>query len=140
WVSDLPGLYRVLLRESGFDQLMALIDRLFLPRADELKADQALERMLRLTYQLPDPLGEALRENVEELRLSPDMQALQELWAVRQCTPGADGEPAVELPDWLGDELVRLTGTGGVRHRLGLEGDAAPDDVRRAAAELDRRI
>jgi hypothetical protein len=139
-VPDLPGLYRVLLAESGFDRMLEQVERLFLPRADALKADQALGAVLRLTYQLPEPLGEALRGEVEELLLSPRMHGLRELWAVRQCTAGAGGAPAVLLPDWLRSQLPRLTGSGGVRAKLGLPSDADPDDVRRTAAALAGQV
>ncbi|GAA4882605.1 dynamin family protein [Actinomycetospora straminea] len=128
-VETLGELYRVLLRESGFEAISAVISQAFMPRTDVLKADQALAATTRLSYQLPEMAGARMRSVAEELVLEPSMHQLRELHAVRACI----GDDAVELPANLQEELRTLTGSGTAAQRLGLPANATADDIRSAA-------
>jgi hypothetical protein len=128
------GADRVTLRDtlhaaSGFPQLKELIRSLFTRRADPLKADQALTALERLTYQTDATAGARAREQIEDVRLSPPMHAVREIWALGQHAQGLAGE----LPDWLQTRLLSVTQGTTTGERLGLEPGAGADEIEAAA-------
>jgi hypothetical protein len=106
-------------------------------RSDTLKADRALAELERLTYAGDDPASRAallwLRDELDGLRLEPDMHALEESWALHQVTSGA-----VRLPEGLEDELRRVATHADARERLGAA-SAGPGELRGLALEAATR-
>lgn len=133
-VTRLAAVYDTLLAASGFREVDELVRRTFFPRGDVLKADQALGRLSRLSYQVEAKLGHEVRAQVERLRLLSGMHAVRELWALRECADIARrGLPG--LPDELERELLRVTTNVSLRDRLGLPPQTPVADVQRLALE-----
>ncbi len=125
--ADLAG---VLLRECGFDTLLDGIRSSFTSRGDLLKADAHLAHLERLTYQSSAPAAHTLRRRIEEMRLSPEMHRVQELWALAQLA-----QANVELSEDMEERLFTLTSGNALHQRLGLSSDATREDVRSAARQ-----
>lgn len=127
--ADRTALRYVLHEASGFPQLKELIRSVFTRRADPLKADQALTALERLTYQTDATASARAREQIEDVRLSPPMHAVREMWALGQHAQGLVGE----LPDWLETRLLSVAEGTTTEERLGLEPGAGSDAIKAAA-------
>jgi hypothetical protein len=126
------------LREaSGIDPLRALLRDLFTERSDALKSHVALNELERVSYVGDGPSDAALgrlRYAIEDLRLDPAMQRVNELEALRLWATSG-----VQLPDDLASDLERITRDTGVRERLGLDAGAPDDAVGTTALEKSTR-
>lgn len=118
---------------SGLDDLRALLDTLFLERAEVLKARSALLALDRLCREHHGDGGvDELAAEVERLIASAHpFQELSTLAAVRSgVVRHRSAERIAELERLLG-------GAGGApQRRVGLDADADPAQIRSAAAEM----
>lgn len=76
------ALIEELLSGSGIIDLLRTIRTVLLPRADAIKADQALARLNRHAFTLPTQIGQRIRAEVDQLTLDPGMHVLREMWAL----------------------------------------------------------
>jgi hypothetical protein len=132
-VTDATGLVRRLAERSGIARLQGLLEQTFAARADALKADRALLALERLAFRADDPSVApglaALRNEIERVRLLPEMHVLSQIRALQACLDGAaDG-----IPPELEDELRRLLSGATTRARLGLPAHASVDETREEA-------
>lgn len=121
-------------RVCGVERLSSLLDETFAQRADALKASSALSALSRISWQAADagsaPALRELRDNVEDLRLEPEMRVIAEIWAAQ-----AAASPETLLPESLEADVVRLTTESTVPRRLGLESGASASDMADAARD-----
>jgi hypothetical protein len=132
-VVDATSLVRRLTELSGVGRLQALLDETFANRADALKADRALLALERLAFRPDEPSSAAalgsLRNEIERVRLLPEMHVLSQIRALQACLDGAaDGIPAE-----LESELRRLLGGVTSRARLGLQAESSRADIQAEA-------
>ena len=121
------ALRRRLREVSGIENVDRQIDG-FHQRADALKADSALNRLEELSYRWP---GLALlRDEVEAVRLQPQMHVIDLIRAFERCALDD-----VEVPEDLLQRLQRLITARSPSERLGISADARPDEMRAAALE-----
>ena len=96
-----------------------------------LKARTALADLERISWGELDGASPTdlrrLRDDVEELRLEPDMHRIREVLALQKC---ADG---VELPDELLADAVRLSREAMPTAKLGLTESSSNEELRAAA-------
>ena len=101
-------------------------------RADVLKAEAGISA-LEAAFEGDEPGDRAarasLRDDLDDLRISPSMHQLLELWALEQVTSGA-----VELPEGFQAELERLVAGRSIEDRLGSDPTASASSLRKAAA------
>jgi hypothetical protein len=122
---------------SGIEPLRALLRELFTERADALKSHVALNELERVSYVGDGPLDAALghlRYAIEDLRLDPAMQRVNELEALRLWATSG-----ITLPDDFAADLERITRDTDVRERLGLAPGATTDTVRTTALDKATR-
>ncbi|SFL63897.1 dynamin family protein [Geodermatophilus ruber] len=127
-VPDAPALAEELLRRSGLTELQRLLRVHFTGRGAQLKAGTALRLLERVVGEHPVEGAEALRTELERVRLAATDLGELELLARSRA---ADGPLPAQLRE-EGERLLGAAGTGPAA-RLGLAGDA-PADVLRAAA------
>lgn len=118
-------------RASGIGALRSQLAEVFARRADALKADMGVGSLLRLSYSpeasRPQAMTE-LRDELDDVRLDPEMHALNEAWAVRAA-------PEAELPPELLEDLQTVCLGESVESRLGLRPGAGSGSLERGAAE-----
>jgi hypothetical protein len=109
-------LRRRLLAGSGLAGVRDRLDTVFRARADGIKAAAALASVAALAHASGD-LGEWRRvhDAIEVLLCRPEAHQLRLLEALTLVSSGA-----VELPDDLADEVLRVGGGTDVREQLGL--------------------
>ena len=91
----------ILYAASNVGALEHVIRSHFVPRADAIKADQALARLERVSYASSNISGgQRLRSGIETLTLDPDMHLLRKMWALAQYASGN-----VWLPSWVEEAL-----------------------------------
>jgi hypothetical protein len=122
-----PALAEELVRRSGLDELRTVLATQFTERRDVLKARSALllvERILR-----DQPRAEAHHLAGEVERILAGAHEFRELRLLAELRA-----PHVTLPSDARSEAERLLGAHGAStpHRLGLEPDADPDQLREA--------
>lgn len=122
-----------LARQSGIAELRASLSTVIRANADALRAARALRRLQELVFQPAEPRDAGflarLRDEAEELRLSPVMHRLDEREAQHAVAAGL-----VTLSEpWLSD-LLRITGSGSVASRLGGHDGAPLRDLAAAGA------
>jgi hypothetical protein len=122
------ALNELLLKNSGFPRLRELIRELFGQRADTLKADQALAMLERLSYQTSTAAGQQIRAHIEQLRFQPAMHAILETWALAQRA-----KDEVELPEWLEEDLLRVTLSTDPASKLGCSSTESRANLLQAA-------
>jgi hypothetical protein len=133
-IDSAQGLAEELVRRSGLAELQRLIAVHFTGRGAQLKVGTALRTLEGLLRETPVPGDEALWRELERLQLSS--HGLVELSLLARSR--AD---ETVLPPALRAEGERLLGADGpeAAARLGLPGDAAPEDLRAAAVEAMAR-
>jgi len=118
----------------GVERLSSLLDETFAQRADSLKASAALSALSRISWQAADarnaPVLRELRNDVEELRLEPEMRSIAEIWAAQ-----AVASPDTLLPETLEADVVRITTESDVARRLGLASHASASEITAAARD-----
>lgn len=119
---------------SGIGDLRRLIRSTFEERTDVLKADRALQDLEALSWTSPTREDSAalisLRNDIEHVRLDPEMHQLAEMAAMWKCANGEAG-----LPEVLEDEVRRIALSSRLWERLGLDKGATPGDLTIAARE-----
>lgn len=109
-------------RESGIEALDRIVLHGFQQNSDVLKADWALRSLERIGAG-DDREGAALRDEVEALRLQPEMRRLDEVRVLHRLAIGE-----VVLPDPLRVEVERMATAKSLGQRLG-----APPGATKAA-------
>ncbi|MGI8762588.1 MAG: dynamin family protein [Ilumatobacteraceae bacterium] len=130
-----PSIQRALLAASNLDGLHRAIEATFRRRADVLKAASALAAVERIAYRA-DTEPDARRwlvDELERLRLAPEMHGLAELDAAQQVVTGA-----VILPPALDAELRTFVASTEPAEQLRLTG-ACPDALAAAAKDRSQR-
>jgi predicted GTPase len=119
-----------LVEHSGLDRLRAVLLSQFAERRDVLKARSGLLAVEGAVRAQPIAGSDALMNEVE--RITAGAHEFQEIRLLNALRSGA----VTAKPDDL-DAMEQLLGTAGASPvaRLGLDGTATDDDVRRAAAE-----
>ena len=103
----LAAIQRLLLGRSGIATLEEVLQERFQLRADVLKANHALSALERLGEDRhTGTAGERLLEDLEDLRLHPELHVLRELDALDDLARDGfrDGEVHQALEDLIGDE------------------------------------
>jgi hypothetical protein len=122
---DLPAgeLRRRLLAGSGLAGVRGRLDAVFRARADGIKAAAALASITALAHASGDP-GERQRvhDAIEVLLGRPEAHHLRLLEALTLVASGA-----VDMPDDLADEVLRVGGATEVARQLGLPGRPVRD-------------
>jgi hypothetical protein len=122
---DLPAgeLRRRLLAGSGLAGVRGRLDAVFRARADGIKAAAALASITALAHVSGDP-GERQRvhDAIEALLGRPEAHHLRLLEALTLVASGA-----VDMPDDLADEVLRVGGATEVAEQLGLPGRPVRD-------------
>ncbi len=117
---------------SGVGAVNDLLFERLRRRADVLKAEAGISA-LEAAFEGDEPGDRAarasLRDDLDDLRISPSMHQLLELWALEQVTSGA-----VELPEAFQAELERLVAGRSIEDRLGLDPTASASSLRKTAA------
>jgi hypothetical protein len=121
-------LVRALHQASGFPRLRQTLDQAFRWRSDAIKAGWALSSLSKIASHADRPADrELLREAVERVLQQPDYHRLRLLEVATLISTGA-----VDLPDEMGDELIRLALSNDPDFILGLP--AAPTEQLHRAA------
>lgn len=130
-ISDGPDLRAELEKRSGFPVLRDLLEETFGQWADALKTKSALMVLEDIAYSPDGDSGvlAAMLDQIEMLRLDPDLHLLRELEAHR-----AIARETNLLPASLVNEVRRLFSRADVDARLGLPG-ASSADLERAATD-----
>jgi hypothetical protein len=133
--TDPTKLAHAMVRRSGLDALLDLLDAQFQTRADHLKARSALVAVEQLLRERPRPGAEDVKVALERVRAGA--HELRELGLLAQARstglPLRDSAAAAEAE-------VLVGGHGpGPRERLALSVDATDAEVRAEAAERLRR-
>jgi GTPase SAR1 family protein len=116
-------LRRELLASSGLAQVRGRLDAVFRARADGIKAAAALASIAALAHASGDP-GERQRvhDAIEVLLSRPEAHHLRLLEALTLITSGA-----VDMPDDLAEEVLRVGSNADVGEQLGLPGRPVRD-------------
>lgn len=119
-----------LVRRSGLDELRSVLATQFSERRDVLKARSALLLLDRILREQPRPEGQLLSGEVE--RILAGAHEFRELRLLAELRA-----PDVVLPPEVRSDAERLLGAHGAAtpHRLGLEPDADPAQVRAAVVD-----
>ena len=127
-IRDAPTLSRELVRRSGVDDLLDVVDSTLRQRQVELKAHSAIVAVHRLLVEHPRPGGEALIEEVADFL--DNGQAFREMYLLSQVRSGA-----LALEPEIRDDLVRLVGGEGTAaaQRLGASDGGEDPALHRAA-------
>ncbi|MFC7618354.1 dynamin family protein [Actinokineospora soli] len=112
------ALRRRLLESSGLARVRGRLDGVFRARADGIKAAAALASVTALAHASGDP-GERQRvhDAIEVLLQKPEAHQLRLLEALTLVASGA-----VDMPEDLADEVLRVGSTADVGEQLGLKG------------------
>ncbi|MGX7823824.1 dynamin family protein [Actinokineospora sp. 24-640] len=112
------ALRRRLLESSGLARVRARLDGVFRARADGIKAAAALASVTALAHASGDP-GERQRvhDAIEVLLAKPEAHQLRMLEALTLVASGA-----VDMPEDLADEVLRVGSTADVGEQLGMRG------------------
>ena len=133
--TDPTGLAHAMVRRSGLDALLSLLDAQFQTRAEHLKARSALVAVEQLLRERPRHGAEDVRAALERVRAGA--HELRELGLLAQARstglPLRDRAAAAEA-----EVLVGGRGAG-PRERLGLPADAPDEQVRAEAAKRSRQ-
>lgn len=131
---DATDLADDLYRRSGLEDLVRIVGDQFRSRADVLKARTALAALAALVRDRPSAAASDLRAAIE--RLESNAHELRELALLSTLRTTGVGLAADDSA-----EAERLIGGAGVApaSRLGLPEDAAPEEIRTAAAAALRR-
>jgi dynamin family protein len=108
---------------SGVDAVRTALDVTFRRHSDALKASRGLAALGALSYRLradAPALATWLRDQVERLKLEPELHELAELESLQAVRSGE-----ISLPDDLAEDLERVVTAGGLAERLGVD----PEDV-----------
>ncbi|PFG38734.1 dynamin family protein [Georgenia soli] len=133
--TDPTDLAHAMVRRSGLDELLALLDAQFQARADHLKARSALVAVDHLLRERPRPGADGVAAALERVRAGA--HELTELGLLAQAR--TTGLPLRDADDAAEAEVL-LGGRGpGARERLGLTGQASDAEVRAAATDRLRR-
>jgi hypothetical protein len=115
---------------SGIEQLRHVLDETFARNADALKAASALATLERLAFEhQARPWSTGVRDQIEDIRLEPEMHRLAEVRALQEWASGS-----VVLPTELALSLQRLFTEVEPTARLGLAHDARTAEIEREAA------
>ncbi|RLK60277.1 dynamin family protein [Actinokineospora cianjurensis] len=112
------ALRRSLLDASGLAGVRSRLDAVFRARADGIKAAAALASVTALAHASGDP-GERQRvhDAIEVLLAKPEAHQLRLLEALTLVTSGA-----VDMPDDLGEEVLRVGSNADIGEQLGMKG------------------
>ena len=112
------ALRRTLLAESGLEEVRGRLRTLFAARADGIKAATALASVTALARASADAAERGrVHDAIEGLLARPEAQQLRLLEALTLVTTGA-----VDLPEDLADEVLRVGGNSRIDARLGMPG------------------
>lgn len=110
------ALRRMLLERSGLASVRDRLNRVFAARADGIKAAAALASITALAHASTDRTERGRLEDAMEVLLSrPEAHQLRMLDALTLVTSGA-----VDLPDDLAEEVLRVGGNTGIPMQLGM--------------------
>lgn len=117
------ALRRVLLDASGLDAVRQRLAVVFAARADGIKAAAALASVTALAHASGDP-GERQRvhDAIEVLLAKPEAHQLRLLEALTLVASGA-----VDMPEDLAEEVLRVGSNADLGAQLGLPGAARPE-------------
>ena len=133
-VQDAPALSRELVRRSGVENLLDVLDTTLRRRQDDLKAHSAIVAVRRLVtdHGLPTTVSllEVATDYLDSAQAFAEMHVLSQLRAA-----------SLVMPAETQDDVVRLLGGEGTSatERLGLPPESAPDEVGEAALTALRR-
>ncbi len=133
-VSDAPALSRELVRRSGVEDLLEVIDATLRRRQDDLKAHSAIMAVRRLLTEHPlgttAPLLEVVRDYLDHSQAFAEMHVLSQVRAA-----------SLVMPAQTQDDVVRLLGGDGTAatQRLGLPEGATSEVITDAALAALRR-
>lgn len=133
-VRDAPALSRELVRRSGVEDLLAVVDTTLRHRQDELKAHSAIVAVRRLLTEHPHPATAPLLDVA--LDYLDNSQAFAEMHVLSQVRAAS-----LVMPSQTQDEVVRLLGGEGTTaaQRLALPEQATHADIGEAALATLRR-
>jgi energy-coupling factor transporter ATP-binding protein EcfA2 len=131
--SNLSSISEELVQLSGVERLSNLVEELFVPRADVLKADHALTGLTRLSYQVEADLGRLIRDEVEAIRALPEFHSLRELWALHAGTELLETGLTRPVPEWVMTELAAVARTSEIHARLGMPVDTSLSELHQEA-------
>ncbi|GAB3578413.1 dynamin family protein [Amycolatopsis endophytica] len=117
------ALRRLLLATSGLDAVRARLNTVFAARADGIKAAAALASITALAHSSGDPAErQRVHDAIEVLLAKPEAHQLRLLEALTLVVAGA-----VDMPEDLAEEVLRVGSNAGVDEQLGLPGAARPE-------------
>ncbi|QRP46147.1 dynamin family protein [Amycolatopsis sp. FDAARGOS 1241] len=117
------ALRRVLLDASGLDAVRRRLAVVFAARADGIKAAAALASVTALAHASGDPAERRrVHDAIEVLLAKPEAHQLRLLEALTLVASGA-----VDLPEDLAEEVLRVGSNADLGAQLGLSGAARPD-------------
>lgn len=129
---DVASLAPLLRDLSGIERLEEHLMQTIWHRPDVLKASRALAELDRLAYARTDPGNEValrwLRDELDSLRVDPDMHALAEVRALHEVACGA-----VHLPDGLERDLRAVALHAEPFEKLGARLGTEPGQLRSLA-------
>jgi hypothetical protein len=134
-VTGAAALSRELAEISGIAGLRSMMSAAFTERAVLLKADVALSTLRASTQAAETPpaaaavIRDALAEHADQLVAAPEAQRLRELELLRVVASGG-----LDLPPALRADVHRIATGATFRQRLGLPGDATPEQGSAATA------
>ncbi len=133
-VTDAPALSRELVRRSGVENLLGVIDATLRRRQDDLKAHSAIVALRRLLTEHPRPDTAPLLEVVQAYL--DTSQAFAEMHVLSQVRAAS-----LVMPEQTQEDVVRLLGGDGTTawQRLGLPDQATDAAVGEAALLALRR-
>jgi hypothetical protein len=129
------ALAHAMVRRSGLDQLLALLDAQFQARADHLKARSVLVAVEQLLRERPRPGSDGVAAALERVRAGA--HELTELALLAQAR--TTGLPLQDAGAAADAELLVGGRGAGVRERLGLTAEASDAEVRAEATARLRR-
>ncbi|MFI5607645.1 dynamin family protein [Amycolatopsis sp. NPDC051903] len=117
------ALRRVLLDASGLDAVRQRLAIVFAARADGIKAAAALASVTALAHASGDPAErQRVHDAIEVLLAKPEAHQLRLLEALTLVASGA-----VDLPEDLAEEVLRVGSNANLGAQLGLPGAARPE-------------
>jgi len=117
------ALRRLLLSASGLDAVRSRLNTVFAARADGIKAAAALASVTALAHASGDPAErQRVHDAIEVLLAKPEAHQLRLLEALTLVVAGA-----VDMPEDLAEEVLRVGSNASVDEQLGLPGAARPE-------------
>ncbi|MBA0123968.1 dynamin family protein [Haloechinothrix sp. YIM 98757] len=117
------ALRRIVLDASGLEPVRSRLDTVFAARADGIKAAAALASVTALADSSNDPVERSrVHDAIEVLLARPEAHQLRMLEALTLVVSGA-----VEMPQDLTDEILRVGSNADTGERLGMPGAGAAD-------------